>query len=79
MQNRFVNLTQGRRLNMLGGKLSELRKGKGWTQDEVAERLDVTAQAVSKWENDISCPDIMLIPKIAAMYQVSTGVSQILG
>ncbi|MDD3094562.1 MAG: helix-turn-helix transcriptional regulator, partial [Clostridia bacterium] len=39
--------------------------------DEMAEKLNVTPQAVSKWENDISCPDIMLLPKIAEMLSVS--------
>ncbi len=38
----------------------------------MAERLDVSAQAVSKWENDISCPDIMLLPKLAQIFNVST-------
>jgi transcriptional regulator with XRE-family HTH domain len=37
----------------------------------MAEKLNVTAQAVSKWENDISCPDIMLLPKIALMLSVT--------
>jgi DNA-binding XRE family transcriptional regulator len=37
----------------------------------MAEKLNVTAQAVSKWENDISCPDIMLLPKIAQMLSVT--------
>jgi transcriptional regulator with XRE-family HTH domain len=55
----------------LGKKISELRKGKGITQDDMAERLNVSPQAVSKWENDISCPDIMLLPKIANMLSVT--------
>ena len=41
------------------------------TQDEVAEELGVSAQAVSKWENDVSCPDIMLLPHIAELFQVT--------
>ena len=49
----------------LGSKIAELRKNNGMTQDELSEKLGVTPQAVSKWENDISCPDIMLLPKIA--------------
>jgi len=44
----------------LGSKIAEYRKNLGMTQDELAEKLGVTPQAVSKWENDISCPDIML-------------------
>ncbi len=55
----------------LGSKIAELRKKKGFTQEEFAEKLGVTAQAVSKWENDVSCPDIMLLPKIAEIFSVS--------
>lgn len=36
-------------------------------QDDIAEKLNVSPQAVSKWENDISYPDIMLLPKIARL------------
>lgn len=55
----------------LGKKISELRREKGITQDEMSEKLGVSPQAVSKWENDISCPDIMLLPKIAEMLGVT--------
>ncbi len=55
----------------LGTKISELRREKGLKQDEVAERLGVSAQAVSKWENDISCPDIMILPELARLLGVS--------
>ena len=58
-------------MNTLGKKLSELRKAKGMTQDDVAEKLGVSAQAVSKWENDMSCPDIMLLPGIAEIFGVA--------
>ena len=52
----------------LGKKLSALRREHGFTQDTVAERLGVSPQAVSKWENDSSCPDVMLLPQIAKLY-----------
>lgn len=55
----------------IGKKLHELRKQSGFTQDYVAERLGVSAQAVSKWENDIACPDIMTLPKIAELYGIT--------
>lgn len=55
----------------LGQKLSERRKANGYTQDAVAEKLGVSAQAVSKWENDISCPDITLLPQIAQLYGIT--------
>ncbi len=49
----------------LGERIAEKRKARGLKQDELAERLGVSAQAVSKWENDISCPDIMTLPQLA--------------
>lgn len=49
----------------LGERIAEKRKAKGLKQDELAEALGVSAQAVSKWENDISCPDIMTLPDLA--------------
>ena len=55
----------------LGNKISSLRRGKGIKQEELAERLGVSPQAVSKWENDISCPDIMLLPKLADIFEVT--------
>ncbi|MBQ4645062.1 MAG: helix-turn-helix transcriptional regulator [Clostridia bacterium] len=55
----------------IGKKLHELRKQSGFTQDYVAEKLGVSAQAVSKWENDIACPDIMTLPNIAELYGIS--------
>ena len=58
----------------LGARLQRLRKERGMTQDEAAERLNVSPQAVSKWENDQSCPDIMLLPQIADLYGTTTDV-----
>ncbi len=56
----------------LGSRISELRKQKGYTQEDFSQLLGVTAQAVSKWENDVSCPDIMLLPKIAQLLGTTT-------
>lgn len=55
----------------LGEKLTQYRKKNNLTQDAVAEKLGVTPQAVSKWENDASCPDIMLLPQIATLYETT--------
>lgn len=55
----------------LGKRLADLRREKNWTQDVVAEQLDVSPQAVSKWENDISCPDILLLPRIADLFGIT--------
>ena len=49
----------------LGERIAEKRKAKGYKQEELAEMLGVSVQAVSKWENDISCPDIMTLPTLA--------------
>ena len=55
----------------IGKKLYDLRKQSGFTQDYVAEKLGVSAQAASKWENDIACPDIMTLPNIAELYDIT--------
>ena len=55
----------------LGKTISTHRKRLGLTQDQLAEQLGVTAQAVSKWENDISCPDIAMLPKLAGIFGIS--------
>ncbi len=49
----------------LGNRIAEARRAKGLKQEELAERLGISAQAVSKWENDVSCPDISLLPSLA--------------
>ncbi len=54
-----------------GEKLNYLRKKAVLTQDEVAKQLGISPQAVSKWENDLSCPDIMLLPEIARLYGIT--------
>ena len=56
----------------IGRRIMENRKQLGLTQDQLAERLGVTAQAVSKWENDQSCPDITMLPKLAEIFGTST-------
>ena len=55
----------------LGKRISLLRKEKELKQDELAEILGISPQAVSKWENDITCPDISLLPKLAKTLGVS--------
>ena len=56
----------------LGKRIALNRKRLGLTQDKLAEALGVTAQAVSKWENDLSCPDITMLPKLAALFGITT-------
>ncbi len=55
----------------IGERLAAARKAKGLTQDDFAKQLDVTPQAISKWENNISCPDILLLPKISEILGIS--------
>lgn len=55
----------------LGKRIAEHRKRLGLTQDALAEKLGITAQAVSKWENDLSCPDITMLPKLAEIFGIS--------
>lgn len=55
----------------LGTMIAELRKQHGMTQLELAERMGVTDKAVSKWERDLSCPDINSIPNLAEILGVS--------
>ena len=56
----------------IGKRIAENRKRLGLTQDALAEQLGVTAQAVSKWENDQSCPDITMLPKLAEIFGTTT-------
>ena len=56
----------------LGKRIAAHRKALGLTQDKLAELLGVTAQAVSKWENDQSCPDISMLPKLAEIFDITT-------
>lgn len=55
----------------LGKRIAASRKALGLTQDALAEKLGVTAQAVSKWENDQSCPDIAMLPKLAEIFDIT--------
>ena len=56
----------------LGKRIAALRKLKDLRQDDIAQLLDVSPQAVSKWENDQTCPDIGLLPKLAQILGVTT-------
>lgn len=57
-----------------GQRFQRLRKAANFTQEDVAKRLNISAQAVSKWENDISAPDISVLTDIADMFGVTTDV-----
>ena len=54
----------------IGGKILSLRKAKGYTQADLGARLNISYQAVSKWERDESCPDFDTLSKIAQIFNV---------
>lgn len=68
----MIDNTETNNTDTLGKRIMALRKAAGMTQEQVAERLGVSPQAVSKWENDVSCPDVTMIPRIARLFNVST-------
>ncbi|HDR7714550.1 helix-turn-helix transcriptional regulator [Bacillus albus] len=55
----------------LGEQLKKLRESKGFSQEDVAKKIGVTRQAVYKWENDKSCPDIENLILLSEMYNVT--------
>lgn len=55
----------------MGENISRLRRRIGMTQEMLAYRLGVSAQAVSKWERQLSCPDVSLLPVMAEVFGVS--------
>lgn len=69
-------------METLGARISALRRKKGLKQDMLAELLGVSPQAVSKWENDQTCPDISLLPQLAQILEITidellTGEAQL--
>ena len=55
----------------LSDKLIELRKTKGWSQEDFAEKLDVSRQAISRWENGTALPDAQNILRIVKLFNIS--------
>ena len=60
-----------------GQRFSRLRKQIGLTQEELAEKFGISGQAVSKWENDASMPDISILPELSDVLGVS--INELLG
>ena len=60
-----------------GQRFARLRKSKGYTQEQIAEKVNISYQAVSKWENDISSPDISILGDLATILGVT--VDELLG
>lgn len=59
-------------MDTIGTRIAARRKELKMTQEDLAVKLGVSAQAVSKWENDISCPDISLLPKLVKALDITT-------
>ena len=57
---------------ILADKIAQLRRQNGWSQEELAGRLNVSRQAVSKWEGGASIPDLDKILKMSALFNVTT-------
>lgn len=55
----------------MGEIISTFRKEKGMTQKELADMLNITDKAISKWERNVSYPDTQTIPKLAEIFGVS--------
>ena len=55
----------------LGTMISSLRKQKSMTQAQLAEKMNITDKAVSKWERDLSCPDIKSLDKLSGILGVT--------
>ncbi len=56
----------------IGNRITKYRKVLGITQEELASRLGLSSQAVSKWECDTSCPDISLLPELCKVLGITT-------
>lgn len=55
----------------VGALILKLRKGKGMTQKELADRLNISDKAVSKWERGLGCPDVSLLPELSEILGVN--------
>ena len=58
-------------METFGTRLGRIRKENNYTQETIANKLNVTAQAVSKWENDITSPDIDTLIKLADIFNIT--------
>ena len=56
----------------IGNQIKQLRVNRGITQEALAQHFGLTPQAVSKWENDASCPDISLLPNLVKTLNITT-------
>ncbi len=57
---------------ILAEKILALRKSNGWSQEELAEKIHVSRQSISKWESAAAIPDINRILELAKLFEVTT-------
>ncbi|MBP3704960.1 MAG: helix-turn-helix transcriptional regulator, partial [Clostridia bacterium] len=55
----------------LGNRIAQYRRENNLTHEDLAGMFNLSAQAVSKWENDQTCPDISLLPKLAEIFGIT--------
>ena len=58
-------------MQTIGMRIAQCRKRQNLTQEQLAEKMHISPQAVSKWETEISCPDIALLPELSQLLGVS--------
>lgn len=67
-------------LRQIGSRLSVCRQNRNMTQEELANRIGITPQALSKWERGVSLPDTSMLPELARILETSSdyllGISQ---
>lgn len=68
----YTESRKRRRKMILSDKITDLRKKNGWSQEELANRLEISRQSVSKWESAMSIPDLDKILKLSEIFGVST-------
>ena len=75
MANQYANfIKRKKQLEMLGENIKTYRQKKGYTQEEVANRLHVTRQTISKWEKNYSVPDAEVLVKLADVLATERGM-----
>lgn len=61
-------------MTIIGENIAKLRKERGMTQENLAEAMGVSPQTISKWENNTTCPDVMLLPILADYFGVTVDM-----
>ena len=62
--------------NTLGKRIASLRKENNLKQEDLAQKLNISPQAISKWENDLTCPDISILPELSKILNVDSILAE---